>query len=127
MAKQSISDIRNKRMMAYAEENNDVAMMKIACGQGSIWDYLAKYIEENDLTEWKVNEFYKRTLGTTFKSNATRRKRLEKWIRHEEDDMVINNTQKAIIDLYKQEANLLDDYAFLIADDLLGFPAEESK
>lgn len=109
----------NAKIKDYARENNDAGLMEVAYGGASIWDYLSNYIDANDLKDLKISDKVKRTIGASFKSNARRRNQLEKWMK-EESKIGETDIQKNILEMYKNEADLLDNYAYLILCDFLG-------
>lgn len=110
----------DEMLMKYAEEHNDARLMKVACGKGSIWDYLTGYIKENGLGELPIDQKTKRTIETSFNNNAKRHKQLEKWMRDELKIEGKSDVQVLIGELYKKEEALLDEYAYSILCDFLG-------
>lgn len=109
-----------KRIFDHAEQGHDMKLMRALCDipEYTVWDYLREtFIDIEGIGTSAIDgrkKSSKRRVGVSFKSNARRREQLAKWIEDEESIKNPTQVQKTILELYRKEAALLDEYANLL-------------
>lgn len=107
-----------KRIFDHAEQGRDMNLMRALCDIPgySVWDYLKEtFIDIQGIGDTSIDgKKTSRKIGLSFKNNARRREQLAKWIEDEENIKNPTQIQKTILELYRKEAALLDEYANLL-------------
>lgn len=120
--KEAIKDQPHRqRLFKLAEERNDLRLYKLANGEGEILDYLIQFVNDNDLGGLSICG---ETLSSVLHANASRRKKVMKWFRLDNDSVYK--------ELHAKELLVLDEYAetmlieiFNQLDDLKAKAAED--
>ena len=104
MADKLFSDVKED-LLDIARNTNDVELALVAVGTKSAANYLFELVQDAKQTD----ELPYQRLIPAIKANYTRAKKIRLWLKREE--RLADKANRAIIDVYKQELVLLDDFS----------------